>query len=163
MATALGRLQLSVYDNNGNTGSVLSHVSFDDGQTAAQMVTEIGAYATAFGNVSDAGIKAGSFDVVSLAVARNPGGDANLPSGGNYFFQPAAPGGVFAQHVPSILDSVRGPSGTLIIASGAGQAWCNLLVNSGAGPYSFTDEAFYILQTALRGFRSDRRGKRRRK
>jgi hypothetical protein len=161
MATALGRIQLSVYDNNRNRGSVLSHVSFDDGQTAAQLSTEIAAYATAFGNISDAGITAGTFDVVNKAVARAPVADANLPSGASFTFQPTVPAGVHSQWVPSIKDSVRGPQGTFDITAGAILAWCNLLVNSGAGAFTFTDTDYIALVTALKGFRSDRRGKRR--
>ncbi len=160
MATKLGRLQLSVYDNAGNKGSYLTHVSFDDGQTAAQLSTEVGTIATAFGAISDAGIKEGSFDVVNKAVARGPVSDALLPSGGLFSFQPSSPAGVYSTWVPSIKDSVAGPGNVIDITTDPVLAFVNLLINSAAGAYTFTDPGYVALITALKGFRSNRRGKR---
>lgn len=157
MANALGRLQLSVYDNNGNKGSILSHLNFDDAQTVAQLNTEIAAYATAFGNVSTAGIKAGSFDVVNKAVARAPLTDANLPTGMVFDFNNLTDPTIYGQYVPSRLDSLVLTGGTIDLTNAAVIAWVNLLINSTAGPYNFANTHYVNNNALTKAFRSDRK------
>jgi hypothetical protein len=161
MATALGRLQISVYDNQGNKGSWLTHVTFDDGQTAAQLSAEIATFATALRTVSTAGITLGSFDVVNRAIAVAPAADANLPSGATFDFSNAANPSVYGNWVPSFLDSLVSAGGHIDITSGAALAWANLMINSGAGPYNPANTQYVANLAALNAFRSDRKRKHR--
>jgi hypothetical protein len=133
MAAAIGRLQLSVYDNVGNKGSVLSHLNVDDGQTLAACVTAIGAYATAFGAISTAGIERGSFTIIDFAAAADPATDAYLPSGAVFDFDNAAVPTIYGQYVPSFLDSLVSAGGHIDTAGTEVAAWGTLLTGAVLG------------------------------
>src|SRR5690348_12510712 len=133
MAAAIGRLQLSVYDDKGNKGSVLSHLNVDDGQTLAAVATAIGAYATAFSAISTAGIEKGSFTLVDFAPAANPGADAYLPEGAVFDFDNASNPTIFGQYVPSFLDSLSGSGGHIDITGTEVAAWGSLLTGAVLG------------------------------
>jgi hypothetical protein len=157
MANTTGRLQLSVYDNNGNKGSILSHVNFDDAQTAAQLSAEIAAYATAFGAVSTAGIRQGSFDVVNKAVARAPLADANLPTGFVLDFSNGTDATIYGQYTPSRLDTLVLVGGAIDVGNGAFIAWRDLLLNAAAGAYNFANTHSVNNGAFTKAFRSDRK------
>ncbi len=161
MAAAVGRLQISVYDNQGNKGSWLTHVNFDDGQTAAQLSAEIATFATALRTVSTAGISVGSFDVVNRAIAVAPAADANLPSGATFDFTNASNPSLYGNFIPSFLDSLVAVGGHIDLTAGPALAWANLMVNSAAGPYGPSNTQYIANLAALNAFRSDRKRRRR--
>jgi len=160
MAAALGRLQLSVYDERGNKGSVLSHLNVDDGQTIAAAVTAVGAYATAFSAISTAGIEKGSFTVVDYAVAADPGTDANLPSGAVFDFDNAAVPTIYGQYVPSFLDSLSGTGGHIDITGTEVAAWGALLVGAVLGGH-YASADYRNNRALVDAFLADRKRSRR--
>jgi hypothetical protein len=161
MADQIGRLQLSVYDMQGNKGSWLTHLHFDDGQTAAQLNAIIATFATALRTVSTAGITVGSFDVVNRGIAVAPAADANLPSGATFDFSNAANPSVYGNFVPSFLDSLVSAGGHIDITTGAALAWANLMIDSAASGYKPSNTQYVANLAALNAFRSDRKRKHR--
>jgi len=161
MATKHGRVSLAVYDNQGNRGSWMTHVNFDDGQTLAQANTYIGAAATAFSGVSTAGILSGSFDVLDFGVAAAPASDALLPSGAVFDFNNASVPTIYGNLVPSFLDSLVSPGGHIDITAGAALDWVNFMINSGAGAYAPANRDWIANLAGTRAFRSNRKSKKR--
>ena len=90
MTMVPGRISLQLYDTKGGGGTALAHVAVSDASTLAAANTAVGTFATAFSTLSDAGIKEGTFTLLTKAVAAAPASDVEIGVGAVFDFSNAA-------------------------------------------------------------------------
>lgn len=159
MADLLGRMQLSVYDLNGNRGSFLSHLLVAEGETLTLVNAAIAAFAANFSSVSDAGIYDGSFTVVNRGIAADPGADANLPTGAVVDFKNASVPSIFGLYIPSLKDSIPHVGEAIPIDAGLMLAFVDFMRNSGGTNYKWANTQYRPNTAGVDAFRSDRHGR----
>lgn len=156
MANVNGRISLSVYDANGGKGNFLTHVLVPEAQTLTQAAAAITLTATAFKNVSSAGIKDGKFSLISTADARVPQADASIPSGAVFDFNNATDPSLYGQWIPSFLDALLGPGRSIDISAGVQAAFVASLVGAIMGG-NYTNTRYIANAAGTKAFRSARK------
>lgn len=162
MAIVPARISLSLYDDRGGGGTFLTHVLASDALTLANANAAIADTATAFSTVSTAGIKDGSFSLVNLAVANEPAGyaDSNIGAGAVFDFSNGSFPTTFGLNVPSFLDSLILPNGTIDITAGASAAFVATMIGAVLGGH-YASAAYLANLAGLDAFLSNRKRKRR--
>ena len=162
MAAKLARMSFALYDDRGGGGTFLTHAMVDDAQTLAQANTALAATATALSTVSTAGIKGATFSLINTALAVEPAGfaDSNISAGAVIDFDNAADPSISGLLIPSWLDGLLLPDGTIDRSNPTVAAFVTTLIDAVMGG-TYTNRVGVANRAAVAAFLSDRKRKRR--
>lgn len=159
---ATGRISIQLYDDRGGGGTFLVHCNVSDAVTVTGLNAAIAAVVAALATVSTAGVKVGEFSLINSAVAGEPSGfaDSNISAGAVFDFANASNPTTYGLNVPSFLDSLISPDGTIDVTATVQAAFAASMIGSGIGVTPANSQ--WIANSAvLAAFLSDRKRKRR--
>jgi hypothetical protein len=161
MAIVPARMSLSLSDSRGGGGTFLVHALVSDASTIAQAKTAVDDLAAAFNTVSTAGVEVGTFSLLSIGGASDPGADSDISAGAVFDFSNAAlVPGTYGLNVPSFLDSLIASDGTIDVGAGASAAFAASILAGVLGG-GITDSSYLDLVDILDAFLSSRKRRKR--